>query len=163
MFLCLSVCKRSQEQFLWSNSAVRKGTAFLVLLMLASMFAASPATAQLRAGVSAVAITPFGLHPDWTGPITPSGVWGDDGRRIWLAGFGSNRPAAGKHDDLWARVLVLQTGNTKVALVALDFIGYYQSAGYYGVDQVKKLLKPDLNLTEVIVASTHNHEGPDTI
>jgi hypothetical protein len=124
---------------------------------------AIPACAQLRAGVSAVAVTPFGEHPDWKGPITESGVWGDDQHRIWLAGFGSNRPALGKHDDLWARALVLQVGSTKVALVALDFIGYYQNAGYYGVDQVMKQLKPGLGLTAVIVASTHNHEGPDTI
>ncbi len=57
----------------------------------------------------------------------------------------------------------MQIGKTKVALVALDFIGYYQNGGYYGVDQVKKMLKLELGLTDVIVASTHNHEGPDTI
>ena len=77
--------------------------------------------------MAAIPITPFGEHPDWKGPITESGVWGDDQHRIWLAGFGSNRPALGKHDDLWARAMVLQVGTTKVALVALDFIGYYQN------------------------------------
>jgi hypothetical protein len=122
-----------------------------------------PVSAQLRAGVSAVAITPFGPHPDWSGPITESGVWGDAEHRIWLAGFGSNRPAAGKHDDVWARALVLQFDKTKVALVALDFIGYPHDGGYFGADQVKKMLKPSLGLTEVIIASTHNHEGPDSI
>jgi len=113
--------------------------------------------------VAAVPVTPYGESSDWQGPVQPNGVWGDDAHKIWMAGFGSNRPATGKHDDLWARALVLESGRTKVALVSLDFIGYYQDAGYYGVEQVKKLLKPGLNLKEIIVSSTHNHEGPDTI
>jgi hypothetical protein len=135
----------------------------VIFLLLAATIPACSLDAQLRAGVAAIPITPFGPHPDWKGPITESGVWGDAQHRIWLAGFGSNRPALGKHDDLWARALVLEVGKTKVALVALDFIGYYQNAGYYGVDQVMKQLKPGLGLSAVIVASTHNHEGPDTI
>jgi hypothetical protein len=135
----------------------------LLFLLLTATIPACSLKAQLRAGVAAIPITPFGPHPDWKGAITESGVWGNDQHRIWLAGFGSNRPALGKHDDLWARALVLGMGPTKVALVALDFIGYYQNAGYYGVDQVMKQLKPGLGLTAVIVASTHNHEGPDTI
>ncbi len=133
----------------------------LILALLCC--AALPAEGQLKAGVSAVAITPFGKHPDWKGPVSESGVWGDETHKIWLAGFGSNRPATGKHDDLWARALVLEAGKTKVALVALDFIGYYHEGGYYGGDHVKKMLSPSLGLTEVIIASTHNHEGPDTI
>ena len=33
--------------------------------------------ATLRAGAAAVTITPFGQNGDWEGPITASGVWGE--------------------------------------------------------------------------------------
>src|SRR5258708_4367311 len=36
--------------------------------------------------------------------LDPSSKGKYDG--IYLAGFGNNRPATGKHDDLWARALV---------------------------------------------------------
>jgi Neutral/alkaline non-lysosomal ceramidase, N-terminal len=31
----------------------------------------------LRAGAAAVRITPYGANPDWNGPVTASGVWGE--------------------------------------------------------------------------------------
>ena len=82
---------------------------------------------------------------------------------IYLAGFGNKRLATGKHDDLWARTLVLEYGNTKIAIVALDFIGYYAEAKYYGLNQVRKYLDAKLGIQDILIASTHNHEGPDTI
>jgi len=133
-----------------------------ILLLLAALGCAD-AHARLRAGVAAVPITPFGKHDDWKGPIAASGVWGDETNRIWIAGFGPNRPAEGRHDELWVRALVLQTEETRVALVSLDLIGYYQNAGFYGVDHALKQLRPGLKFDAVIVSSTHNHEGPDTI
>jgi hypothetical protein len=150
---------------------------------------------RLRAGAASIPITPFGKNPDWDGPVTASGVWGEnfsdtnknqrwdsgepftddpantalsplskekyDG--IYLAGFGNNRMATGKHDDLWACVLVLDYGKTRLAIVALDLIGYYSHGGYYGADQVRKNLDPSLGVTDILIASTHNHEGPDTV
>jgi hypothetical protein len=47
---------------------------------------------------------------------------------IYLAGFGQKRLATGKHDDLWARTIVLEYGATKLAVVSVDFIGYYSEA-----------------------------------
>lgn len=82
---------------------------------------------------------------------------------VYLAGFGQKRLATGKHDDLWARSIVLEYGATKVAIVALDFIGYYSEARYYGLNHVRKYLDPKLGLSDILIASTHNHEGPDTI
>lgn len=35
------------------------------------------AASQLKVGVAALVITPFGKHPDWDGTITDSGVWGE--------------------------------------------------------------------------------------
>src|SRR5690349_5758357 len=42
---------------------------------------------------------------------------------IFLAGFDDNRIATGMADDLWTRALVLESGNTKIAIVAIDVIG----------------------------------------
>lgn len=173
--------------------------ALLVALPLASARRAtslpSPAAKpQLKVGAAAVAVTPFGAHPDWDGTTTESGVWGerftdankngrwdagepfedDEGNTaldasskgkydgIYLAGFGNRRLATGKHDDYWARTLVIEYGATRVAIVALDFVGYYVEGSYYGTNHARALLDPKLGISEILVTSTHNHEGPDT-
>jgi hypothetical protein len=82
---------------------------------------------------------------------------------IFLAGFGNNRLATGKHDDLWARAIVLEYETTRIAIVSIDVIGYYSKANYYGLGEIKKLVDPKLGVTEILVASTHDHEAPDTI
>jgi hypothetical protein len=156
---------------------------------------AEAAKDELKVGVAAVAITPFGRNADWDGTVTDSGVWGetftdtnknnrwdegepftdDEGNTaldagskgkydgIFLAGFGDNRIATGKYDDYWARAIVLESGTTKIAIVALDVIGYYSRTTYYGLEQIKKMLSPKLGISEILIASTHNHEAPDTI
>ena len=93
--------------------------------------------------------------------IDPSSKGKYDG--IYLAGFGNNRPATGKHDDLWARALILESNQTRIAIVAIDVIGYYSKANYYGLGEIRKLVDPKLGVSEILIASTHNHEGPDTI
>ena len=82
---------------------------------------------------------------------------------IYLAGFGRNRPATGKHDDLWARAIVLQYQKTSIAIVSIDVIGYYSKANYYGLAEIQKLVDPKLSINEILITSTHNHEAPDTI
>lgn len=82
---------------------------------------------------------------------------------IYLAGFGNRRLARGKHDDLWARTVVFDDGRTRFAIVAVDFLGYYSESSFYGIDHVRKLIDSRLGVQEILVASTHNHEGPDTI
>ncbi len=166
----------------------------LALILGSKVFSAEP-PCQLRAGIAAVSVTPFGPNPEWKGPITPTGVWGDtftdenhngrwdsgepfvadnssvtidpnSGKRytgIYLAGFGNDRLATGKHDELWARALVVECGSTRAAIVTLDLIGYYTKAGYYGLDEARKQIDPSLGIKEIILTSTHNHEGPDTI
>ncbi len=170
-------------------------TAALAGLALRGPATAGPAAGGLRAGAAAVAITPFGPHPDWNGTITASGVWGErfedrNGNGVWdggepfeddegntaidrssknkydgiyLAGFGDKRLATGRHDDLWARTLVLDAGGTRIAIVSIDVIGYYSEGGYYGVNHIRRLIDPALGIQEILVASTHSHEGPDTI
>jgi Neutral/alkaline non-lysosomal ceramidase, N-terminal len=82
---------------------------------------------------------------------------------IYLAGFGNDRLATSKHDDLWARALVLEYGARRIAIVSVDLLGYYSNAKYYGAGEVRKLLDPKLAIEEVLITSTHDHEGPDTV
>jgi len=93
--------------------------------------------------------------------IDPSSKAKYDG--VFIAGFGNNRLATGKHDDLWARAIVLEYGTTRIAIVSIDVIGYYSKANYYGLGEIKKLVDPRLGVSEILIASTHNHEAPDTI
>ena len=44
---------------------------------------------------------------------------------MWIAGFGDGRPASGVHDDLLAGAVVIRSGDTTVALVALDVVGWF--------------------------------------
>jgi hypothetical protein len=149
----------------------------------------------LRVGVSVVRLTPCGENPEWDGPITESGVWGEtftdlngNGRwdrgepfvddpvnsqldpfseqkydGIYMAGFGHDRIALGCHDDLWARVIVLEAGRQKVALVSVDFVGTIVHGRYYGFGRVREMIDPVLGLDAILFSSTHNHEGPDTL
>ncbi len=82
---------------------------------------------------------------------------------IYLAGFGDKRLATGKHDDVWTRAIVLDYGATRIAIVSIDFIGYYSEGPYFGINHIQKQLDPKLGIQEILLASTHSHEGPDTI
>ena len=79
----------------------------------------------------------------------------------FLAGFhhfGVYYTAKGVHDPVWARALVIQYGDTKLGLVALDVVGLF----YPEVEKIRKSVA-DLGLTHIIVASTHTHGGTDTM
>src|SRR5262249_48917177 len=74
---------------------------------------------------------------------------------VYMDGFGTNRKATGAHDSLMARVVVLAHDKTKVAIVSVDVVGLFHPF----VEDIRKKL-PGFN---ILVSSTHNHEGPDTI
>jgi hypothetical protein len=79
---------------------------------------------------------------------------------MWLAGFQNGRPAASVHDDLWARAVVLRAGETTVALLSLDVVGFF----YDDVLEIRQRVEAaDVGVDHVIVTSTHVHEGPDTL
>lgn len=78
---------------------------------------------------------------------------------VYLAGFGNGREATGVHDDLWARGVVLDSGERRIALVTLDFVGYFHNE----VETIRSLVDPALGFDSITVTSTHNHEGPDTM
>jgi hypothetical protein len=100
----------------------------------------------LRAAACAREITPVtGVNYD--GPI-------------FMAGFDNDRRATGVHDPLWARGFVLQDAQQKLAFVTLDVVGYF----YNEVQTLRA--DPALGgrgFDAVMVSSTHNHEGPDTM
>jgi hypothetical protein len=93
--------------------------------------------------------------------LDPSSAHKYDG--IFMAGFGNNRIATGCHDDLWARVLVLQSATHKVAFVSVDFVGEILHGRYYGFAHARDMVDPTLGLDAIIFSSTHDHEAPDTL
>jgi hypothetical protein len=87
--------------------------------------------------------------------ITPS--LGDG--PVYLAGFGNDRRATGVHDDLWARAVAVSDGRTKVVVVSVDLIGVFLA----DVEKARALLREATGEVSLVVTSTHNHEGPDTM
>jgi hypothetical protein len=89
-------------------------------------------------------------------PITPDLSKGP----VFMAGFGSDRRATGVHDDLWARAVAASDGQTRVVIVSLDLIGFFLA----DVKEARALLRERVgDDVALIVSSTHNHEGPDTM
>ena len=87
-----------------------------------------------------------------------AGKW--DG--VWAnAGFGS-KCTLGMKDDTWARAVVLDVGDETVAMVSLDVVGLFNIE----VQRARRELEaryPDMNIDELVVSSTHTHEGVDTM
>src|SRR5262249_37477025 len=74
----------------------------------------------------------------------------------FMAGFGQDRKATAVHDPLLARAVVLHDGKQKIALVSIDVVGFFHP----NVVRVREGLP---GFAYVLVSSTHNHEGPDTL
>jgi hypothetical protein len=111
-----------------------------LLLLLA---VAAPGFAQVRAGAAKSAITPE-----------------LEGRKVYLAGFGHNRLATAVHDPLYVRCLAVEIGRRTLALCAADLIGLF----YDDVQRIRgRFAEHAPKGSLLIVASTHVHEGPDTL
>jgi len=88
----------------------------------------------------------------------------------WLAGFHNGRPATGvrgeglglvgEGDGLWARALVLEQGNTKLAIVTLDLVGFFHNET---LAIRETLADQGLEVDYVLLHALHNHEGPDSM
>jgi hypothetical protein len=120
-----------------------RGTLLLASFLLCSpqsdLPADEPAKGVLRAGFGECDITP-----------------GLDAKPVYMAGFGKNRKATGVHDPLMARAVVFTHGGRKLAMVSVDLVGLFQAT----VERVRSKLP---GFTYILVSSTHNHEGPDTL
>lgn len=126
------------------------------------------ARARFQAGVAVRNVTPT-VEP-WT-DLDGDGVRSEDepyvdldgdGRwtPVWLAGFSMGRAATGVHDPLWARVLTFRKGDLRVALVSLDLVGFFHD----DVLRVREAVAArGVGVDHVLVATTHQHEGPDTM
>ncbi|MGH9432169.1 MAG: hypothetical protein ACRD3T_11560 [Terriglobia bacterium] len=80
--------------------------------------------------------------------------------KVYMAGFDYNRVATGVHDDLYVRCLALGVPHTTLAICEADLIGLF----YDDVLKVRKEVRTAApEVTQVIVGSSHDHEGPDTL
>ncbi len=105
---------------------------FMVLPLSASW------SQSLQAGAARVRITPEKLP--------------------YLAGYSENRRAEEVHDDVYASAVVIQAGETKMALVSCDLIGLLRPA----VQDIRSKVS-SVPPTNIIIAATHTHSGPDSI
>jgi len=77
---------------------------------------------------------------------------------VYIAGFGPGRTSEGVLDPVTGRVLYVDDGKQWVVLAWLDFVGLLNDE----VRGIRGLVTRD-HPERVIVGSTHNHEGPDTM
>lgn len=78
----------------------------------------------------------------------------------YMGGTSHNRIANGAHDDLEARVLVLQQNERHLVLVSLDLVGWALTDTRRVADELEQL---GVNRDSVIISSTHTHSSPDTM
>jgi hypothetical protein len=94
--------------------------------------------ASLRAGVAKVEITPTGGG-------------------VFLGGYDQRTsPAIGVHDPLFARALVLECGDQRMAIVSLDLI-------WFPSERVAREAKERLGIGLVLTAAIHSHSTPDLL
>jgi hypothetical protein len=75
---------------------------------------------------------------------------------VYIAGFGFNRVATGVHDPIMARAVVIEYENRRFGFLSVDVVGLFR-------DQVLDIRKRLPSIHYLLVSSTHNHEGPDTL
>lgn len=128
------------------------------------------APGPLQVGFAALPITP--AVPDtWIDSNGDARFREEDGDRyedrngngvfdaIYIAGFHGNRPAQGVHDDLWTRVMVIDDGQTRLAVAVLDAIGFLHD----DVLDVRERIPESAGIDYTVICSTHDHEAPDLI
>lgn len=101
------------------------------------------------------------LCPEDAGyPGADAGEADGEFQAVWMGGFSNGHPAQGVHDPLWARAVVLDQGSTRLAIVSLDLVGFFHD-DVLGIRE--EAAAAGLEVDHVLVSSTHQHEGPDTM
>ena len=118
------------------SHTVRK-TLIVLFVALITSVVVRPARAEMRVGAAMRIITPDPLLPISGGVGTPV-------------------PAKEKQGDLTARAVVFQNGDTTVAVVGLDLLGFPSVLG----DRVRKQV-PRIAGENILIGSTHSHSAPD--
>ncbi|HET7771527.1 MAG TPA: neutral/alkaline non-lysosomal ceramidase N-terminal domain-containing protein, partial [Chloroflexota bacterium] len=79
---------------------------------------------------------------------------------VSLAGSYADRRAAGFHDDLYARALVIDDGAAQIAIVSCDLIGINATT----VAHARRIVQERCGIPgdHVLIHATHNHSGPLT-
>jgi hypothetical protein len=116
---------------------------------------------------------------DYVGPDADGTEGNEEFDGAWIAGFDHSRPAFRcpaellgdgcegpdccanelAHDDVLAVAVVFDQGNSRVAMVTIDTVGYF----YSEIQRIRAMLPEELGIDLLIVAATHTHEGPDTL
>jgi len=110
---------------------------YLLAIVVVACSLTSVARADFKVGVGKAIITPDPLLP----------VSG---------GVGPGRPATGKQGELTARALVFEKGETKVAIVQLDLLGFPSVL----CQRIHKQV-PRIPAQNILIGSTHTHSAPD--
>jgi len=121
------------------------------------------------AGAAVIDMTPI-ITDLWTdeegdGSYLPGDAYVDedgDGEfdAVWIGGFGPLRPATGVHDPVYARAVVIARDGEYIAWVALDFVGLGHPRIWRARD---RLVAQGFDAERLLVSSSHNHQGPDTM
>jgi hypothetical protein len=109
----------------------------LLTLLLLTCSLTTVAHAELKVGVGKTLITPDPLLP-------------------LSGGVGPGSPSTGKQGELTARAMVFQQGETKIAIVQLDLLGFPSVLCARVHKQVERI--PADN---ILIGSTHTHSAPD--
>jgi hypothetical protein len=72
-------------------------------------------------------------------------------------GVGEPRPTTQQLGDLFARALVMEKGDTRVAIVGVDFLGWNSVLSRKVSAQV-----PGIPAENILIGATHTHSAPDT-
>jgi len=78
---------------------------------------------------------------------------------LFLSGYGAKIISRGIHDKLYAKTVVMDDGDTKIALVSTDLIGLESVS----VSKIRRLAKKLTGIKEgnIMICSTHTHSGPN--
>src|SRR5262245_60356687 len=122
-----------------SNWTALRGPLMQGLFSLVLTFCCARAWAEeLKAGAARVEITP---------PV---------GHQLW--GLASRvGPSTGVLDPLYARILVLKTASSSIALVALDLGRTFDTQH---MAELRVRVKSDFGIQHVIFSASHTHNGP---
>ncbi len=107
----------------------------VALTTLSALSLAQTSLPPLRAGLARADLTPAGSMP----------MYGYNNRKCG--------PATGMHDPLMAKVLVLEAGDSKMALVTLDL-------GSIVSDNLRRDVPQKLGIPVLLLSASHTHSGP---
>jgi len=113
--------------FLFGRSGRSRALRLVVALSAVALIGAPCPVhiAPMSAGICVVDISPISpsLVDEYEAAFGGSAVVNHTDP-IYIAGFGDNRQATGYHDRLWARGVVVDGADGRVAIVSVDLVGY---------------------------------------